>query len=170
MDIIKQYLNPIFRPGSLNLIFRPRGPSKQVGDAFECIWGVFCIEVACRNYWNHVTIEEIQTLCDFHNFEELFCQPFAENTFPKHTPKMKKRWLLLDVWQTSLKFCEGCMIARQQNKVPIFQGVWPNPGPGLLPLHSGRRDIEFASVFASVVSLAVSFVSECIFWNLVEKK
>ena len=37
---------------------------------------------------------------------------------------------------------------------------WPNPGPGRLPLNSGRGDVEFAGVFASVASLAVSLVSE----------
>ena len=41
--------------------------------------------------------------------------------------------------------------------VPDF---WPNPGPGRLPLGSGRRDVEFANVFASVAFLAVSFVHE----------
>jgi len=40
---------------------------------------------------------------------------------------------------------------------------WPNPGPGRLPLDSGRGDIEVAGVFASAASVAVSFVSECIF-------
>jgi len=36
-------------PGSLNPVFRPRGPSKLVGDVFKCIWAVFYIEVACVN-------------------------------------------------------------------------------------------------------------------------
>ena len=47
---------------------------------------------------------------------------------------------------------------------------WPNPGPGCLQLGSGRPDVEFACVFASVAPWTVSFVSECIFWNLVDKK
>ena len=33
-------------PGSLNPIFRPRVPSKQVGGVFEIICGVCCIELA----------------------------------------------------------------------------------------------------------------------------
>jgi len=49
-----------------------------------------------------------------------------------------------------------------------FPDSRPNPGPGRLPLDSGRGDVEFAGVFMSVASLAVSFVSECIFWNPVE--
>jgi len=36
-------------------------------------------------------------------------------------------------------------------------------------LDSGRGDVEFACVFASVASMAVSFVSKCIFWNPAEK-
>ena len=33
-------------PGPLNLIFRPRDPSQQVGDVSECIWGEFHNEFA----------------------------------------------------------------------------------------------------------------------------
>jgi len=33
-------------------------------------------------------------------------------------------------------------------------------------MESGLGDVEFAGVFASVASSAVSFVPECIFWNL----
>ena len=40
-------------------------------------------------------------------------------------------------------------------KISVF---WPNPGPGCLPLESGRGDVEFASVFASVACLAVSLL------------
>ena len=36
----------------------------------------------------------------------------------------------------------------------------PNPGPERLPLDSVRGDVEFVSVFASLASLAVSFVPE----------
>jgi len=46
----------------------------------------------------------------------------------------------------------------------------PNTGAELRPLHSGRGDVEFASVFASVATLAVSFVSECIFKPRHEQK
>jgi len=47
----------------------------------------------------------------------------------------------------------------KQNKVlTFFPGFWPNPGPGRRPLDSDRRDAEFASVFASVAFLTVSFV------------
>jgi len=35
-------------------------------------------------------------------------------------------------------------------------------------LGSGRGDVEFACVFASVASVAVSFVSTCIFWNPID--
>jgi len=45
----------------------------------------------------------------------------------------------------------------------FFPGLWPNLGPGCLPLCSGRRDIEFAGVFASVASMPVNFVPESIF-------
>jgi len=38
--------------------------------------------------------------------------------------------------------------------------LWAESWSGSLPLESGRRDIEFASVFAPVASLVVSFVSE----------
>ena len=58
----RRALNPIFLPRVLKLIFRPRGPSKQVGDVFECIWGVFCIEVACANVLSHCTITKVETL------------------------------------------------------------------------------------------------------------
>jgi len=51
-----------------------------------------------------------------------------------------------------------------------FPSFWPNPGPGHLPLDSGRGTVEFACVFASVAPLVVSFVSECIFWNPLERK
>ena len=44
----------------------------------------------------------------------------------------------------------------------------PNPGPGHLPLDSGRGDIEFAGVFVSVKSVAFSWVFELIFWNFVK--
>ena len=52
----------------------------------------------------------------------------------------------------------------------MFLDFWPNPGPGRLPVDSGRGDVELAGVFASVASLAVSFVPESIRWNLAEKK
>ena len=44
-------------------------------------------------------------------------------------------------------------------------GLGPNPCPGRLPWNSDLRAVELASVFASVASLAVSFVLESIFWN-----
>jgi len=58
----------------------------------------------------------------------------------------------------------------RQNKVSIRWGFWPNPGPGRLPSDSDRRDDEFASVFAAVAFLTVSFVPKSIFWNLAETK
>jgi len=45
----------------------------------------------------------------------------------------------------------------------LFMDLWPNPGPGCLPLDSGGGDVEFTGAFASVASLAKSFVSEIIF-------
>ena len=55
-------------------------------------------------------------------------------------------------------------------KFKLFLQFWgPNPSPGRLPSDSGRGDVELAGVFVSVVSVAVSFVSECIFWSPVEK-
>ena len=47
---------------------------------------------------------------------------------------------------------------------------WPNPGPGRLPLESGRGDVELAGDLTYVASLAVSFMSECIFWDPVDIK
>jgi len=41
--------NLFFGPGPLNIISRPRGPSKQVANVFNCIWRVFCKEFACGN-------------------------------------------------------------------------------------------------------------------------
>ena len=59
----------------------------------------------------------------------------------------------------------------EQNKVSaLFPDFWPNPGQERLQFDSGRRDVELASVFTSVASLAVSFESECIFWSPVEIK
>ena len=56
-------------------------------------------------------------------------------------------------------------------KLKLFRvDFWPNPGPGRLALDSGRGDVDLAGVFASVASVTVSFVSECIFWNPVEKR
>ena len=52
----------------------------------------------------------------------------------------------------------------------LFLDCWPNPGPGRLPLDSGRGDVEFAGVFASVAFLTVNFVPNSIFWNPAEKK
>ena len=37
-------------------------------------------------------------------------------------------------------------------------------------MNAGGGDVKCAGVFASVVSLAVSFVPESICWNLAEKK
>jgi len=51
----------------------------------------------------------------------------------------------------------------------FFIDFWPNPGPGRLPLDSGREDVELARVFASAATLA-DFVSECMFANPVEIK
>jgi len=50
-------------------------------------------------------------------------------------------------------------------KLNYFPDVWPNPGPGRLPL-----GVEFAGVFASVESVAVSSVSELICWSLIATK
>jgi len=41
----------------------------------------------------------------------------------------------------------------------------PKPGPGRLPLDSGRGDAECAGVVASGASLTSSFGAESIFWN-----
>jgi len=48
-------------------------------------------------------------------------------------------------------------------KSNFFPDLWPNPGPGRLPLDSKRGDVEFAGVVDSVASLALSFVSKCMF-------
>jgi len=45
-------------PESLNPIFRPRHPSKQVGDVFKCL-SVFCIELAYGNGCNYCAIDKI---------------------------------------------------------------------------------------------------------------
>ena len=50
-----------------------------------------------------------------------------------------------------------------------FPDFKPNPGPGGLPLHASRGDIEFVVCAVPVASLAISFVFESIFWNLVGK-
>ena len=50
-----------------------------------------------------------------------------------------------------------------------MDGFCPNPGSGRLPSDSGRGDDEFASVFASVACLTVSFVPGSIFGTLSEK-
>ena len=52
-----------------------------------------------------------------------------------------------------------------KSNLSFFHDFGANPGPGCLPSDSGGGDIEFASVFASVASVAVSFVSGGIFWN-----
>jgi len=49
MSIIMQHLNHIFRTRVPKPYFRPRGPSKQVGDVFQCILVVFRIEFAYGN-------------------------------------------------------------------------------------------------------------------------
>ena len=52
-----------------------------------------------------------------------------------------------------------------------FLDLGSNPGPGRLPLESGRGNVEVLQyVFASVASLAVSFVPEFVFQNPNEKK
>jgi len=48
-----------------------------------------------------------------------------------------------------------------------FPDFGRTPGPGHLPLDSGRGDVISARVFAPVASVAVTFVSEFILWNLV---
>jgi len=60
----------------------------------------------------------------------------------------------------------------RQNQIQtffLFPGFWPNPGPGRVPLDSVRGDVEFAGVVTSVAYVAVNFVPEFIFWNMVEK-
>ena len=52
----------------------------------------------------------------------------------------------------------------------FFQDFGPNPGPGRLPLDSGRRDVEFTGVFVSVASVAINFVSDAYFGTLSEKQ
>ena len=39
--LTSSHLNPIFRPRIPKPYFPVPGPSKQVGDVFKCIWGVF---------------------------------------------------------------------------------------------------------------------------------
>jgi len=58
---------------------------------------------------------------------------------------------------TSARDCSG-----KQNQVSTCTLCFlPNPGPGRL-----RGDDDFAGVFASVVSLAVTSFSDCIFWKV----
>lgn len=61
---------------------------------------------------------------------------------------------------------QDCLGKRKQ--VYFVRVLGPNPGPGCLPLQSGREDIELAIVFVPMPSLAFSFLSKFIFWNLVE--
>jgi len=71
-------------------------------------------------------------------------------------------------WPLSIytRDCSG----KQNKALTVFLDLGPSPGPGRLPLDSARRDVELASVFASVAPVAVSFMPESIFWNLVKKK
>jgi len=76
-------------PESLNHIVRPRGPSKQVGDVFKYVWGVFV-----ASDWDVEVDETIGKLIrskhvGIFNLGELCCQPFGDDTFWKHTPKGK---------------------------------------------------------------------------------
>jgi len=77
-------------PGLLNPIFRHRGPSKQVGHVCKYIWGVFCIEFACGNVWNHCTVDRIQTFWDFQHAWLFFRQPFGETNFSKQASNKNK--------------------------------------------------------------------------------
>jgi len=72
----------------------------------------------------------------------------SARTYKGHIPRMAR------VSKTKFKLC--------------FADLLPNPGPGRIPLDSDRGDVEFASVFVSVASSAVSFVPEPICWNLAE--
>jgi len=69
--------------------------------------------------------------------------------------------------------CQILRIARA-SKIKFkfsFLDFGPNRGPGRLPsLYSGRGDIEYAGVLASVASVAVSFVSELISSKLVNQQ
>lgn len=52
----------------------------------------------------------------------------------------------------------------------IFLDLGPNPGPGHLALDLGLGDVEFAGMFLSVASLAVSSVSALVFGTLSKNK
>jgi len=71
-----------------NLILRPHGPSKQVGDdVSKCVGCVFCIEIACGNGRNHCIIDKNQMFQIFALSFELFCQAFGEKRgFERCTP------------------------------------------------------------------------------------
>jgi len=89
-------------------------------------------------------------------------------------------WLVQTVQDRLSKDCllKDCLLKCRktvfQNTVPrrleLVQVSWPSPGPGRLPLHSGRRDIRVARVWGFAASLVVSFVSQILFWNLIDKK
>ena len=76
MDITKQHLNRIFLP---------RGSSNQVGDMFKCIWGVFCIELACGNEQTPSITYKIPTYWDFYNLGSSLPAYRGAHIFEKRT-------------------------------------------------------------------------------------
>ena len=71
---------------------------------------------------------------------------------------------LCEWFATKTHFAQNCS-GKQNQTQTRFSGFGPNPGPGRLSMDLGRGDVEFARVFVSVTSVAISSVFEFIRWN-----
>ena len=59
---------------------------------------------------------------------------------------------------------------QENNLIWVCLAFGANPGPGRCPLDLCPGTVEFTSVFASVASVAVSFLLKIIIWNPVKQK
>lgn len=67
-----------------------------------------------------------------------------------------------------MTFTKDCLDTQNKVSICVIPDLGPNPDPGLLASASSCVNVDSACVFAPVASLAIGFVSESIFWNLVE--
>jgi len=124
-------------PGALNHIFRPRGPSNKVGDAFNCIWDVLCIEFAHGEFAlgkidATVSIDKIQT-CSA-SLEVLLLTLRGEHIFEKRTPKQNIGPHIVissNEWPPRVK---NKWVYKRLARPMCFIVFEPFPGPGTSPI------------------------------------
>jgi len=182
MDIIKQHLNPIFRPR----VYKPYCP---VAGPFKTGQGRVQMHLGCSLHricmWKRVTIIQSVSFKHFRSssiFGNFLCQPFKENIFSKSQsapPKSKRiQSIVMSLICVPARNC--CKAASHCWRNKFSKTLWGTPGQiyvfyGLLSAPGPRsRPIRFVSLIYVILAYLSARSSDAVihghqihFWRFV---